>query len=332
MHNPQISIIVPVYNSETSLNTCINSILQQDYHSWELILIDDGSHDNSYKICKQYEINHNNITILRQNHKGVSAARNYGIESAKGEFICFIDSDDKIEPNYLSLLYSFHNYEMVICGYFVNLYDDNKKIIRKESHIPYNIEIKNIENRLNIANLFLQGMININCNKLIKTSILKEYNIRYKNYPINEDYIFMIEYLSHCTSIKTIEIPLYHWNIIINKKGGVASIPPNILNIYNEAHILTREFFLNNSIADIVLYHSYTLIVIKYFDCINKKESTHKDVFNQLKLFHKNPLIKASYHAYKPKNKGERIIHEIQKRGYFKLYYFLRQTILKWIS
>ena len=103
---PQISIIVPVYNVEPYLHKCIDSILAQTFTDFECILIDDGSPDNCPAICDEYATKDNRIILLHQKNAGVSAARNAGLNIAKGEWIGFVDSDDWIEKNALELLYN----------------------------------------------------------------------------------------------------------------------------------------------------------------------------------------------------------------------------------
>lgn len=99
-----ISIIVPIYKVELYIHQCINSILAQTYADFELILIDDGSPDNCGVICDEYAKRDDRIRVIHQENAGVSAARNAGIEVAKGEFICFVDSDDYVDKDYLELV------------------------------------------------------------------------------------------------------------------------------------------------------------------------------------------------------------------------------------
>lgn len=107
MEKGLISIIVPVFNTERYLNQCIDSILKQSYSNWELILVDDGTYDNSYKICKNYEQQDERIRIVSVNHytDGNGEARNIGISLARGEYLAFIDSDDFVKESYLEELY-----------------------------------------------------------------------------------------------------------------------------------------------------------------------------------------------------------------------------------
>ena len=106
-----ISIIVPIYNAEKYISRCIESILQQTYKEWELILVDDGSKDNSYNICKEYVANYKNIAVIKQKNNGANKARQQGWLQAKGEWVTFIDSDDYIPENALERLISKSNEE-----------------------------------------------------------------------------------------------------------------------------------------------------------------------------------------------------------------------------
>ena len=119
--NPVISIIVPVYNVEKYLDRCIQSILVQSFKKFELVLINDGSTDNSLKICQKYREEDNRIVLISQPNKGLSAARNTGLENIHGEYVCFIDSDDFVEKNYLRSLYNNlekNKADISICEYF----------------------------------------------------------------------------------------------------------------------------------------------------------------------------------------------------------------------
>lgn len=102
----QIGVIVPVYNVECYLQKCIDSILSQTFRDFELILVDDGSTDNSGKICDEYAERNEKIRVVHTAHQGVSAARNKGLKENRGEYIAFVDSDDWLDRQYLEILYS----------------------------------------------------------------------------------------------------------------------------------------------------------------------------------------------------------------------------------
>ncbi|RRN76199.1 glycosyltransferase, partial [Pseudoxanthomonas sp. SGD-10] len=99
---PFISVIVPVYNSEPFIDKTIRSILGQTFVNFELLLIDDGSRDQSVDICNKYAEIDNRITIVRKKNEGVSVARNVGLDIAKGQYVIFIDSDDWIDPEFIN--------------------------------------------------------------------------------------------------------------------------------------------------------------------------------------------------------------------------------------
>ncbi len=102
---PTISVIVPVYKAEQYLHCCVDSILSQTFEDFELILVDDGSPDNSGTICDEYAEKDKRVRAFHQENKGQAAARNYGVSIANGEWICFVDSDDAIHPQMLACLY-----------------------------------------------------------------------------------------------------------------------------------------------------------------------------------------------------------------------------------
>lgn len=105
-NNPNISIIVPIYNMEHFLHKCIKSVLAQTFKDFELILIDDGSTDSSIEICKAYSDKDSRIIVLHKENGGQGSARNLGLDNCRGEYICFVDSDDIIDKNYLELLFN----------------------------------------------------------------------------------------------------------------------------------------------------------------------------------------------------------------------------------
>ena len=120
---PCISLIVPIYNVELYLSQCVESILIQTYTNLEVILVDDGSTDNCGKICDDYRNIDSRIIVIHKQNGGLSDARNTGIEIATGNYLCFIDSDDWIEPDMIEFLYNnLVNYDadLYMCDYFIS--------------------------------------------------------------------------------------------------------------------------------------------------------------------------------------------------------------------
>ena len=117
--SPLISVIVPVYNVEEYLTQCIESIINQTYTNLEIILVDDGSTDQSGKICDEYAIKDDRIQVIHKENRGVGSARNVGLDTSKGEYVSFVDSDDYVDKNYIKILLKQmleHNVQVSICN------------------------------------------------------------------------------------------------------------------------------------------------------------------------------------------------------------------------
>ena len=135
-----ISIIVPIYNVEDYLVECVNSLIRQVYKNIEIILVDDGSPDNCPEICDEFAKKDSRIRVFHKQNGGLSDARNYGIECAKGKYVCFVDSDDFVSEDYIQCLYNGiiqNNADISICG-FTNYLKNGKKVCK----------IKHIEGRV----------------------------------------------------------------------------------------------------------------------------------------------------------------------------------------
>lgn len=136
-----ISVIVPVYNQSRYLARCIDSILNQSYDDFELLLINDGSIDDSGTICEKYKLQDKRVKVYHQTNKGVSAARNHGLRVASGEWITFVDSDDYIKSHYLSNFnsQSLAKFDLAIQG--ITTIDSFGKTINRLQYPDFNIDL-----------------------------------------------------------------------------------------------------------------------------------------------------------------------------------------------
>lgn len=210
--NPLVSIIVPVYNAKKYLSRCIDSILGQSFTNFELLLINDGSQDNSGKICDGYAANDNRVRVFHKENGGVSAARNYGLDNATGKYVCFVDADDWVDKDYLKQLLPNAEEEMVVCsiGYEGNT---NKKLC-----------ISNKKRNKKCIESTLHQMIDhmaicSPCCKIMRRDIIERDQIRFDtDVSAGEDMLFICDYFSAgIENIRTISLPLYHYYVVDNE-------------------------------------------------------------------------------------------------------------------
>ena len=138
----KVSVIVPVYNTEEYLRKCLDSLVNQDFSSYEVIIVNDGSTDNSIKVIDEYVRKYDFVKAFSKKNGGLSSARNYGIEKASGKYLTFVDSDDYVEESYLKKLYSImdkENSDLAVCE-FSYIYSDGN-IVRSYSNLDYTDDI-----------------------------------------------------------------------------------------------------------------------------------------------------------------------------------------------
>lgn len=237
-----ISVIVPVYNVEKYLERCLDSILNQTYSDLEIILVDDGSTDTSPEICDAYAKRDERIRIFHQKNGGLSAARNTGLDNARGDYIGFVDSDDQIVPTmYESLLAAMDNEKAdIVIGDIVYL-DENKgnqtyiEQLKKVSYDGFQI----MERMLSDAAHFVPAW-----NKLYRRHIFEK--IRYPLGKYNEDQFVVHQVLYEASRVITIPEPIYLYTIrpgsIMHSAFSVKHLD-DIEAICNQYHFLQDKHF-----------------------------------------------------------------------------------------
>lgn len=207
MNNPLISIIIPAYNVEQYLTDCLSSIEQQTYQNFEVILIDDGSIDSTGAMCDTVATKDDRFKLIHQKNQGVSVARNKGIEKARGEYIAFIDSDDKITPEYLSS-FSLKN-DIEIQGHVIYENNIQRSVIYSKRKV-----------QKDVAKVFCLGPFNSAVwGKIFKTSIIKDNKIVFPvNLCFSEDTIFLLQYIKHCKTLAVFDAAEY---IYIKHSGSL---------------------------------------------------------------------------------------------------------------
>lgn len=218
-----ISVIVPVYNVEEYLRRCIDSILNQTYHDIEIILIDDGSTDNSGKICDEYALKDNRIRVIHKENGGLSDARNVGLNSMKGKYVTFVDSDDYVEEFYIKYLYELlekYNTKMSIASYTVTT--NSKQINMKDG---YNETVLNTEECLDRM-LCEQGFTISSCAKMYLKDLFN--NVRFPKGKLCEDNATTYKLVMQCEKIAYGNKSIYNYykreNSIMTSKFNLKKI------------------------------------------------------------------------------------------------------------
>lgn len=204
---PKVSIIMPMYNVEKYIGKSIQSVISQDFHDWELLIVNDGSPDNSREIAVNYASSDARIKILDKENGGLSDARNFGLSNATGEYVHFFDSDDWIESNFYStLLSSIEDYDLVVCGYKV---DSQFSVIER---CKYYGKLNNVIGD-DLCD-FVCGYLNFAWNKLFRRSFLLANNLNYEKglYRI-EDSEYMSRFLKYNPRVILINYSGYHYRV-----------------------------------------------------------------------------------------------------------------------
>ena len=200
---PEISVIVPVYNTKTYLSRCIDSILNQSFTDFELLLVDDGSTDGSGAICDSYTEKDNRIRAFHKENCGVSSARNLGIENASGEWVYFADSDDELMPDGLQTLVDGISDDVdVVMGGYVDVDERGNEFCQASDFRSYRLSKKQSVNTMYSGYglcYFYLGYVSL---RLLRRSLIQRYALHFDTeIAIKEDTLFMMQYVCRSNGI-----------------------------------------------------------------------------------------------------------------------------------
>ena len=205
---PKYSVIVPVYNAETTLARCVDSLLSQDYAHVQIILVNDGSIDRSGELCRAYAKEYDRVIFAEKENGGVSSARNAGLDLVEGEYITFVDSDDFVCPGYfaeLDKILTDHPVDFVLSSYAVT----DGKAVKIHSRQPYASQNKKDCFKI-LGEAIYKKEINSPWGKAYRADIIQEKELRFpEGLSIGEDRIFNIAYALSCESLYMSEKVLY---------------------------------------------------------------------------------------------------------------------------
>ncbi len=267
-----ITVIIPVYNAEKYIAECLESLINQTYKNLEIIVINDGSKDNSGTICDQYKEKDSRIQVIHKENGGVSLARNSGLEIAKGKYIAFVDGDDYLDKEYFEKMLKIlkeKQVDIVLCG-FNRVYDNNIEKVTKGKSLIMNKE----EFLTDILNV--QGGAGIVHSKLWKKEVIQGINFD-KNIKIGEDSFFCIQAVKNVNNVYVLDEALYNYRF--NNESAVRKYKKDFPDLcltsmkiakkyiekeYNNNKNIIKKF--NNYIA----YHILLIIVNYCFNNENK--------------------------------------------------------------
>ena len=318
MEKELISVIVPVYNVENYLSKCVNSILNQTYKNFELILVDDGSPDACPKICDDFEKQDDRVVVVHKVNGGLSSARNAGLDICKGEYIAFVDSDDYIEKDYLDKLYKAikeNNADLSICGFkYVddngNQLSNNYKALASKVYSNYN--------KYDV--IFADNCIPsvVAWNKLYSKHIFN--NIRYPEGKIHEDEFITYDIITACNKgVAVIEDRLY--NYLIRQNSIMGSKKPSEKMLHAIEAVNNKVVKLN---TDNKNYHFAVEQYLSIFLSVYSKVC--KDTKLSAKVFSK---YKTEYKKYKKHIKNFKVKIKCWAFRYFKMFVMMLYKLKK---
>lgn len=205
------SVIVPVYNVENYLPRCIDSLLAQNYADLEILLIDNGSNDQSGQICENYAAQFSNITAYHIPNKGVGSARNFGLSKAKGEFICFVDADDYLVGNLFSDVESQldSQLDLLVFSYYNSIEKNLSEIDRSAKILPTEGKKDKSDFIALFQELWLTDMMYTVWNKIYRKEFLEEHQIVFESYELGEDVRFNLSVYQHVNTVFLVKSAYY---------------------------------------------------------------------------------------------------------------------------
>ena len=222
---PMVSIVVPIYNAEQYLRRCVDSILNQEYTDFELLLVNDGSTDASGDICEEYGDRDPRVIVIQKENTGVSDSRNRALDRARGKYLQFLDSDDWITPDATRLFVRAaeeYGCDMVISDFY--------RVVGERLSTKGDIEEEGVLTREEFAAHMMENPADfyygVLWNKLYRRDIVEEHNLRMDT-DINwcEDFMFNLEYIRYAKVFYALHAPIYYY---VKRKGSLASQGINI--------------------------------------------------------------------------------------------------------
>lgn len=311
-------VIIPVHNCEKTIKRCVNSYLNQTYDKVDIILVNDGSTDMSCDICNYFLKRSDRITLITQDNRGVSAARNRGIEEAEKndyEYLFFADADDYAEPYLIEECITTakqQKVEFVISGYYFETENESKPGTSIDNGFV-NIALKSRDDiKLYFTRLWDAGMLYNIWNKLFILDIIRTSKLRFPIGKVfNEDRDFVRDYMRNTKSLAVINKCLYHYNRSDNTATG--KYRENLFEIRREEYLNLKKFFEEYGVTDEEAYeflarqHTDRIVgvVENMFHDVNK---THNKIKKNIGRILEDDITRESFKKARPKSTKMRLL------------------------
>ena len=303
---PLVSVIMPTYNAEKTIGRAVDSVLNQTYENTELIIVNDGSTDGTIDVVGQY--NDSRIMLVNQANTGLPGARNTGLRNVKGDYVVFIDSDDWYESDYVeSLISSIRGTQsqLVVCGMIAHKHSSTSRSASFD--VTYDSFFENAD----FLSKFESGIMNSVCNKLYKTTILKEQGLKFKKISIVEDLDFNLRYLDCIKKVCFISNFLYHYDNTFSVL--TTKVTPDMFDNYIHIHawLFSRVPVVLFPIVSSFVYHQYVALFLRFIYLYKAKKIPMRNLSVILIRYLSNPLISYSIKTYQSTCVGDWVLNKL---------------------
>lgn len=314
----ETSIIIPNYNGSKYIKKCLKSIEEQEYKKFEVIIIDDGSTDDSVKIIKEFIRNSNiRIELIEQFNQNAAVARNRGLEIARGKYLYFIDSDDELyDKESLSIITKEIGDNDILIGHYVSIDEEGKLISYYDNKEDFHPENDGVYKYADLSPM--------PSNKLYKTEIVVKNKLSFGNVKIGQDLNFYLKYLQFCKKIKLIDRNIYKYRILSNSMTRKINL--NFLDIYNTFVDIKKNYEKNNNLENFKIF--ITPVAIRHYQQqlikVDKIKGKYKRkmIFAYFKFCYKDMQIKRKYRTRQ---------NIIQVRKFWAKYFLLKYKLYKMV-
>lgn len=315
--NPKISVIVPVYKAEAYLHRCVDSILTQTFTDFEVLLIDDGSPDRSGEICDEYAKKDSRIKVFHKPNGGVSDARNVGLDNALGEYVCFVDSDDVVDKDYLEIFLQ-KDADIVVQGLYRNDITED----RRDLYVSIETGDFDLSNVTKFVDIICKSEnIGYLYTRSFKRNIIEKENLRFDSrFRLREDMEFILRYMLLCKTFSTLNKGAYHYDVPSNFQKKYSNIDPesnilctlSIIKNFEKLSVMPVQLLagyvnvisgsllilFRKEIFNLRFFKSYFEQYIKYYqrckssNCLSKRSIIVFYLINSLYRIYNNVLCK----------------------------------------